>query len=83
MPDSYLIPPSDLHSRSVRTLIFNQLSDERDGDEVFECLAQSLKHCHFDYVLFTDYDKHFDGTGTLLGTLSYQFDLHHGNREEP
>lgn len=42
---------------AVRVLIFSQISEERDGAAVFECLAKSLAGGEVDYVIFTTYER--------------------------
>ncbi|SPO03070.1 uncharacterized protein DNG_05751 [Cephalotrichum gorgonifer] len=44
----------------VRVLIFNQTSEERDSSVVFERLAESLKDCAIQYVIFAEYNPHRD-----------------------
>jgi folylpolyglutamate synthase len=41
-----------------RVLIFNQISNERDANEVLKCLAGALKPVEIRYVVFADYDPH-------------------------
>lgn len=52
-------------------MIFNQISDERDSTQVLKRLAESLKGCPIQHVIFAGYDPHAEfgpGTGEALGT---------------
>ncbi|KAK0383937.1 hypothetical protein NLU13_8028 [Sarocladium strictum] len=52
--------------QALRILVFNQISEEKDGAEIFTKLASSLSHLRVDHVLLTDYIKYedFDGIAT-------------------
>ena len=54
--------------RPLRVLVFNQISQERDGAAVFAKLAFALKDLRIDHVLLTNYTKYedFDGIADEL-----------------
>lgn len=70
--------------QTPRVLIFNQMSQERDGAAVFERLASSLSHLPIHHVLLTDYVKYedFDGLTTAVEPSSSQEEEHEGPSTE-